>query len=92
MASQLLRACSSLTVALERLKQHCGRLAIPQFQLESLLAFLVSSFVDTVASLVRNRVTAQRVRLVDVVASVTESIEMDLQSFVELSSTVERGV
>lgn len=82
MASQLLGILSSL-IALERLKQHHGRLAASHLDLSrwSWLGFI---FAKKVAFLLSNEVAAHHARLRDVVTSVSSSLELDLWSNVKV--------
>lgn len=62
------------------------------FWLELLLASLVPSVVNRVAFLVNGRVAAYCPWLTDVVSLLSDSLEMDSSSIVELLRAVEGGI
>lgn len=74
----------------QRLEQHCGRLTASHLRIKSLLATSVPGFIDRVAYLVGDEVAAHHVRFMDVVASASYRLELDLQSIVEVLCTAER--
>lgn len=79
-----------MPTASERLEQHCGCLTASHLRIKGLLASSVSGLVDRLACLVRDEVTAHRPRLTDVVASASDSLELDSQSIVEFLCAAER--
>lgn len=91
MASQLSVARRYLTAPRERLEQHFGRSAARHLRVESLLSSSVSSFVDRVTSFVSEEVAAYHATLTDLVASVSDSLESDSQSDVDLLCAAEHG-
>lgn len=68
---------SSLAAAQERLEPHCGCLPAGHLLLELLLVCLVSGIIDKVTRLVREEVSANRTRLIDKVASSSDSLQLD---------------
>lgn len=76
-ASQLSGVCNSLTVERELLEQHRGRSVATHLSLGLSLASLVSGFIHSLAHFVSDEVVADCVRLMDIVASASYSLEMD---------------
>lgn len=71
--------------------QHCGRSTASNLKVEWFLASLVFGFLDKVAGLVSAELAAYRARLTDVISSVSDSLQLDLQSIVELLRAAEQG-
>lgn len=82
MALQPLAAGSSYKTARERLRPHRERSAPSHLRLKALLASYVTCFVDSVACLVSEEVASHDARLMHVVDSATDNLELDLQSIV----------
>lgn len=83
-ASERFRVRNSLAVSRERLEPHRGHSSAGYLLLVSLLASWASCFVDRVALLVRDELTAHRAGPTDLVASASDSLELDSPSIVEL--------
>lgn len=88
--SQILGVRSSLTLGRERLERHIGLWTASHLSLDSLPASSVSGFVDRVARLLGDEVSAHRAGLTDVAALVSDSLEMDSPPILELLLTDER--
>lgn len=66
------------------LEQHCGRLGASHSQLEPLVLFSVSRFVDGVAHWLIEEVAAHLMMLTNVAASASGCLELDPQYIMEL--------
>lgn len=73
----------------EEVEQIGGRSAASHLQIEPYLASLASGFIDGVARLVPDEVAGYPARLLDVVTSLSDRLEMDCSSTVELLHAAE---
>lgn len=75
----------------ERLEQYHGRSSPRGWQLESLISSSIYRFVDGVVRSVRAEVVVHRARVMGVVISAFDSLELDRPSLLELLCMAERG-